>query len=132
MRNIYSMIFFGIILSISLTQFLSIDNTNEHSYINDTYVCYDFCRDLIFSASKYHIYLDYIYVPERNHMMVGLYNPVNQSILIIEPQNDNIVGSVPVNNNEYIRISVWDKNIYYLNSVCFTKFSFFKNTYPRS
>jgi len=115
MRNIYSMTFFGIILSISLTQFLLIDNTNEHPYINDTYVCYDFCRDLIFSASKYHIYLDYIYVPERNHMMVGLYNPVNQSILIIEPQNDNIVGSVPVNNNEYIRIPVWDNRFYYLN-----------------
>jgi len=113
--QIYKFIILGLVLSVTLTQFLSIDNTNEHSYINDTYVCYDFCRDLIFSASKYHIYLDYIYVPKRNHMMTGLYNPVNQSILIIEPQNDNIVSSVPVNNNEYIRIPVWNNKFYYFN-----------------
>jgi len=48
-------------------------------------------------------------------MVVGLYNPIKQSILIIEPQNDNIVGNVPVNNSEYIRIPVWDDNFYYLN-----------------
>ena len=113
--HIYKLIVLSLILSVTLTQFLSIDNTNEHSYINDTYVCYDFCRDLIFSASKYHIYLDYVYIPKENHMVVGLYNPIKRLILIIEPQNDNIVGSIPVNNNEYIRIPVWDNRFYYLN-----------------
>ncbi len=116
MKNIHSILFLWIVLSITLIQFLTIDNTNKHPYINDTYVCYDFCQDLIFSASKYRIYLDYIYVPEKNHMMVGLYNPVKQSFLIIEPQNDNIIGSFSINNNEYTRIPVWDEKLYYLNS----------------
>jgi len=115
MKSIGNILFLGIILSISLTQFLSIDNTNKHPYINDTYVCYDFCRDLIFSSSKYHIYLDYIYVPEKNHMMVGLYNPIEHSIEIIEPQTDEIIGYVDEDNKKYIRTPVWDEKYYYLN-----------------
>ena len=105
----------GLILSISLTQFLAWDATDSRSYIDGTYVCRDFSKDLILSASKYHIYLDYIYVPEKNHMMVGLYNPLEQSIEIIEPQTDEIVGCIKENNKHYIRIPVWDTHIYYSN-----------------
>ena len=104
--HIYKFIVLSLILSVTLTQFLSINNTNEHPYINDAYVCYDFCRDSIFSASKYHIYPDYVYTPKENHMVVGFYNPIKQSILIIEPQNDNIIGNVSINNNEYVRIAI--------------------------
>ena len=105
----------GILLSLSLSQFLVVDSTDSHPYINGTYVCRDYSRDLILSASKYHIYLDYVYVPEKNHMMVGLYNPLEQSIEIIEPQTDEIVGCIKENNKHYIRIPVWDDYLYYSN-----------------
>ena len=105
----------GLILSISLTQFLALDTTDTHSYIDGTYVCRDFSRDLILSAAKYHIYLDYIYVPEKNHMMVGLYNPLENSIKIIEPQTDENIGYVKEDNKNYIRIPVWNEYLYYSN-----------------
>ena len=92
--SILAILAIGVLLSISLSQFLMMDSTDSHPYINDTYVCRDFSRDLILSASKYHIYLDYIYVPEKNHMMVGLYNPLEESIEIIEPQTDEIIGYI--------------------------------------
>ena len=115
MKNIIKFIVIGLILTISLTQFLALDTTDTHTYIDGTYVCRDFSRDLILSASKYHIYLDYIYVPEKNHMMVGLYNPLEQSIVIIEPQTDEIVGCIKENNKHYIRIPAWDTHVYYSN-----------------
>ena len=105
----------GLILSISLTQFLALDSIDSRPYIDGTYVCRDFSRDLILSASKYHIYLDYVYVPEKNHMMVGLYNPLGHSIEIIEPQTDEIVGCVKEDNKNYIRIPVWNDYFYYSN-----------------
>ena len=113
--KIFNLFVVGILLSVSLSQFLMIDSTDSHLYINDTYVCYDFCQDLIFSASKYHIYLDYIYVPEKNHMMVGLYNPLEHSIEIIEPQTDEIIEYVKEDNENYIRIPVWNDCYYYSN-----------------
>ena len=115
MENINRYAVVGLILTISLTQFLALDSTDTHTYIDGTYVCRDFSRDLILSASKHHIYLDYIYVPEKNHMMVGLYNPLEQSIEIIEPQTDEIIGYTKEDNKEYIRIPVWDEKYYYLN-----------------
>jgi len=115
MKNINRYTVVGLILTISLTQFLALDSTDTHTYIDGTYVCRDFSRDLILSASKHHIYLDYIYVPEKNHMMVGLYNPLEQSIEIIEPQTDEIIGYTKEDNKEYIRIPVWDEEYYYLN-----------------
>ena len=115
MNAINRYIVIGLILSISLTQFLALDSTDTRTYIDGIYVCRDFSRDLILSASKYHIYLDYIYMPEKNHMMVGLYNPLEQSIEIIEPQTDEIIGCVSKNCRDYIRIPVWSKRFYYLN-----------------
>jgi len=115
MKNINRFIVIGLILTTSLTQFLVLDTTDTHTYIDGTYVCRDFSRDLILSASKYHIYLDYIYVPEKNHMMVGLYNPLEQSIVIIEPQTDEIIGFIKDGNKDYIRIPVWNDYFYYLN-----------------
>jgi len=105
----------GILLSLSLSQFLVVDSTDSRPYIDSNYVCRDFGRDLILSASKYHIYLDYVYVPEKNHMMVGLYNPLGHSIEIIEPQTDEIVGCVKEDNKNYIRIPVWNDYFYYSN-----------------
>ncbi len=113
--KISTLLVVGILLSLSLHQFLMIDSTNSHPYIDGSYVCRDFSGDLILSASKYHIYLDYIYVPEKNHMMVGLYNPLEQSIEIIEPQTDEIIEYTKEDNKEYIRIPVWDEKYYYLN-----------------
>jgi len=117
--RIFGLLVIGILLSISLSQFLMMDSTDSHPYIDGTYVCRDFSRDLILSASKYHIYLDYIYVPEKNHMMVGLYNPLSDTITLIEPQNDNIIGKISENDNHYVRIPVWNKNTYYLNAAYF-------------
>jgi len=113
--KISTLLVIGMLLSFSLHQFLMIDTTDSHPYINGTYVCRGFSRDLILSASKYHIYLDYIYVPEKNHMMVGLYNPLKNSTEIIEPQTDKIIGCIKENNKHYIRIPVWDTHIYYSN-----------------
>ena len=115
MKNINRYIVVGLILTISLTQFLALDTTDTHIYVDGTYVCRDFSRDLILSASKYHIYLDYIYVPEKNHMIVGLYNPLDDSIKIIEPQTDEIIGYVKEDNENYIRIPVWNDYFYYSN-----------------
>jgi len=105
----------GILLGVSLSQFLMMDSTNSHPYIDGTYVCRDFSRDLILSASKHHIYLDYVYIPEKNHMMVGLYNPLEDSIKIIEPQTDEIIGYVKENDKNYVRIPVWNICFYYSN-----------------
>ena len=113
--KISTLLVIGILLSFSFHQFLMIDTTDSHPYKDGTYVCRDFSRDLILSASKHHIYLDYIYIPEKNHMMVGLYNPLEQSIEIIEPQTDEIIGYTKEDNKEYIRIPVWDEKYYYLN-----------------
>jgi len=107
MKNINSIIITGIVLSISLLQFLAIDNTDTHAYINGTYVCKDFSMDLIHNASKYHLYLDYIYLPKDNHMMVGMYNPLTNTITIIEPQTDQVIGTVKESNKDYVRIKVW-------------------------
>ena len=115
MKNINRYIVVGLILTISLTQFLALDITDTHTYIDGSYVCRDFSRDLILSASKHYIYLDYIYIPEKNHMMVGLYNPLEQSIVIIEPQTDEIIGYVKGDNKNYIRIPVWNDCYYYSN-----------------
>jgi len=48
-------------------------------------------------------------------MMVGLYNPLEQSIEIIEPQTDEIIGYVKEDNENYIRIPVWNDYYYYSN-----------------
>jgi len=113
--KISTLLVIGILLSFSFHQFLMIDTTDSHPYKDGTYVCRDFSRDLILSASKHHIYLDYIYIPEKNHMMVGLYNPLEQSIEIIEPQTDEIIGCVKEDNENYIRIPVWNDYFYYSN-----------------
>jgi len=113
--KIFGLLAMGILLSVSLSQFLMMDSTDSHPYIDGTYVCRDFSRDLILSASKHYIYLDYIYVPEKNHMMVGLYNPLEQSIEIIEPQTDEIIGYVKEDNKKYIRIPVWNDYFYHSN-----------------
>jgi len=113
--RIFGLLVIGILLSVSLSQFLMMDSTDSHPYIDGTYVCRDFSRDLILSASKYHIYLDYVYIPEKNHIMVGLFNPLEHSIEIIEPQTDEIVEYVKENNKHYIRIPVWNECLYYSN-----------------
>ncbi|RKX62389.1 MAG: hypothetical protein DRP41_07370 [Thermodesulfobacteriota bacterium] len=113
--KIPTLLVIGILLSLSLHQFLIVDTTDSRPYIDGNYVCRDFSRDLILSASKYHIYLDYVYVPEKNHMMVGLYNPLEGSIEIIEPQTDEIKGYVKEDNKNYIRIPVWNDCFYFSN-----------------
>ena len=113
--RIFDLLVIGILLSVSLSQLLMMDSTDSHPYIDGTYVCRDFSRDLILSASKYHIYLDYIYVPEKNHMMVGLYNPLEELIEIIEPQTDEIIGYIKEDNKNYVRIAVWNDYFYYSN-----------------
>ena len=115
MKNLSSIIITGIVLSISLSQFLAIDNTDTHTYINGTYVCKDFATDLIWNAHNYRLYLDFIYVPEYHHMMVGMYNPLTETITIIEPQNDRIIGTVKENNKDYVRIKVWYESQYWHN-----------------
>ena len=115
MKNLSSIIITGIVLSISLSQFLAIDSTDTHRYINGTYVCKDFATDLIRNAHIYQLYLDFIYVPERNHMTVGMYNPITKTITIIEPQNDQIIGTVEETNKDYVRVKVWHEYQYWRN-----------------
>ena len=116
MKNLSSIIITGIVLSISLSQFLAIDNTDTHTYINGTYVCKDFSMDLIHNAYNYRLYLDFIYIPEYNHMMVGMYNPLTKTITIIEPQNDQIIGTVKESSKDYVRIKVWHEYQYWHNT----------------
>jgi len=115
MKQIGSMIIAGILLSLSLSQFLMIDDTDTHVYVNGTYVCRDFSRDLIFNASHYHLYLDYVYLPEKQHMITGMYNPITDKMILIEPQNDQILGITSIHSQKYIRISVWYSSQYYCN-----------------
>jgi len=105
----------GLMFTITLSQFLALDNTDTRLYINGRYVCRDFSRDLILNAYHYRLYLDYIYIPEKQHMIVGLYDPKNQLITLIEPQNDNILGYIKPNTPNYIRIPVWKDAYYYAN-----------------
>jgi len=115
MKSLNSIILMAIILSVTLLQFLTIDTTDTHRYINDTYVCKDFSMDLIHNAYNYRLYLDFIYIPEYNHMMVGMYNPLTKTITIIEPQNDQIIGTVKESNKDYIRIKAWHEHQYWRN-----------------
>ena len=115
MKNLSSIIITGIVLSISLSQFLAIDNTDTHTYINGTYVCKDFSMELIHNAYNYRLYLDFIYIPKYDHMMVGMYNPLTKTITIIEPQNDQIIGTVKESSKDYVRIKVWHKYQYWRN-----------------
>ena len=48
-------------------------------------------------------------------MMVGIYNPLTETITIIEPQNDRIIGTVKENNKDYVRIKVWYESQYWHN-----------------
>ena len=116
MKNISSFIITGIVLSLTLSQFLAIDNTDTHAYINGTYVCKDFSMELIHNAYNYRLYLDFIYVPEYHHMMVGMYNPLTKTITIIEPQNDQIISTVEETNKNYVRIKVWHEYQYWHNT----------------
>jgi len=115
MRKLWSINIGLIVLTITLPYFLAMDTTNTHPYINDSYVCRDFSRDLILNASKYHIYLDYVYIPEDNHMMVGIYNPLTETITIIEPQTDQIIKTVKEDDKCYIRIKIWHEYQYWCN-----------------
>lgn len=102
-------------MSITLSQFLAIDDTDTHAYINGTYVCKDFSTDLIWNAYNYRLYLDFIYVPKYNHMMVGMYDPLTKTITIIEPQNDQIIETVKEDDERYIRIKAWHEYQYWRN-----------------
>jgi len=97
----------GVILSITLLHFLTIDNTDSNSYINGSYVCKDFSTDLIWNAYKFRLYLDYVYVEKYNHMMVGFYDPLKNTVVVIEPQNDQIVAVVSPDDSYYTRIPLW-------------------------
>jgi len=105
----------GWIIAIALSQFLGIDSTDTHRYINGTYVCKDFSTDIIWNASNYQLYLDFIYIPEYNHMMVGMYDPLTETITIIEPQNDQIISTIKDNDEQYVRIKVWHERQYWYN-----------------
>jgi len=111
--NMKSYFIIGMIFAISLLQFLAWDNTDTHTYVKGSYVCKDFSRDLILNAYHYRLYLDYIYIPEKNHMIVGLYNPENKFITLVEPQNDSILGYIKPDNPNYVRIPVWKSVQYY-------------------
>ena len=113
--NMKSYFIIGMIFTITLSQFLALDNTDTQVYVDGKYVCKDFSRDLILNAYHYRLYLDYIYIPKKNHMIVGLFDPKNQIITLIEPQNDNILGYIKPNTPNYIRIPVWKDAYYYAN-----------------
>ena len=113
--NMKSYFIIGMIFTITLSQFLAIDPTDSYTYSDGLYVCKDFSRDLILHAYRYHLYLDYIYIPKKNHMIVGLFDPKNQIITLIEPQNDNILGYIKPNTPNYVRIPVWKDVYYYAN-----------------
>ncbi len=113
--NVKSCFIIGVIFTITLSQFLALDNTDTHAYVKGSYVCRDFSRDLILNAYHYRLYLDYIYIPGKNHMIVGLFDPINQIIVLIEPQNDSILGYIKSDTSGYIRIPVWRNTQYYAN-----------------
>ena len=113
--NVKSCFIIGVIFAITLSQFLAIDDTDTHVYVKGEYECKDFSRDLILNAYHYRLYLDYIYIPEKNHMIVGLYDPKSNLITLIEPQNDNVLGYIKPDNPNYVRIPVWRNTQYYAN-----------------
>ena len=87
-----SIIIASVVFAITLSQFLSIDTTDNHKYINSSYVCSHFAYDLIMNASRYNLYLDYVYLEDRNHMVVGCYDPIAGKYVFVEPQTDRITG----------------------------------------
>ncbi len=81
-----------VVFTITLSQFLSIDT----------------------NASRYNLYLDYVYLEDRNHMVVRCYDPIAGKYVFVEPQTDKIIGYDEVATNFTI-FRVWDTPMYYLN-----------------
>jgi len=104
-----------VVFTITLSQFLSIDRTDNHKYINSSYVCSHFAYDLIMNASRYNLYLDYVYLEDRNHMVVGCYDPIAGKYVFVEPQTDRIIGYGEVAAKNFTVFRVWDMPMYYLN-----------------
>ena len=104
-----------VVFTITLSQFLSIDTTDNHRYINSSYVCRNFAYDLIMNASKHNLYLDYVYLEDRNHMAVGCYDPISSKYVFMEPQTDRIIGYDEVVAKNFTVFRVWDTPMYYLN-----------------
>jgi len=104
-----------VVFTITLSQFLSIDTTDNHKYINSSYVCSHFAYDLIMNASRYNLYLDYVYLRDTNHMLVGCYDPIAGKYVFVEPQTDRIIGYDEVVAKNFTVFRVWDTPMYYLN-----------------
>ncbi|MBN1643318.1 MAG: hypothetical protein JW856_00635 [Dehalococcoidales bacterium] len=76
----------------SLLAFLASDTTDEHSYIKDAYVCWNFTSDVITNAAKQHIRCAFVYIeyPDSAHAIIA-FNTTDKGIVYIEPQTDEVV-----------------------------------------
>lgn len=76
-----------------LLQFLVEDKTDEHEYIPDKYVCWDFAMDLVNNAKKRHIQAGFVmieYYGGGGHSVVA-FNTTDKGIVFVEPQEDTFV-----------------------------------------
>ena len=72
--------------------FVHTDKTNEHPYINGTYICWQFSADFINNAfnAGYRTGLVYIALAGGAHSIVA-FNTTDRGLIFVEPQDDSVV-----------------------------------------
>jgi len=79
---------------IEMLQFLCVDETDKHLYIEDEYVCSDFSTALVANASAFNMRVAYIRLVYTDHNAmhaIVAFNTTDKGLIYVEPQSDAIV-----------------------------------------
>jgi hypothetical protein len=95
-----------------VTSFLTEDKTDSNEYIDDTYVCSHFARDVNNNAESQGIRCAYVDVryPDSAHAIVA-FDTIDEGLLYFDPSSDESVK--PVVGKEYWRCIVPKPGYYY-------------------
>jgi hypothetical protein len=94
--------------------FLANDKTDEKPYINDTYVCSHFSRDVCNNAEAAGIrcaVVELRFVSEQGHLIVA-FNTIDRGLVYFEPQSDE--QAMPTIGKKYYTIVIPKPGYYYL------------------
>jgi hypothetical protein len=92
---------------LEMIRFIAQDKTNEHPYVENSYVCWQFSADVINNAFKagYRCGFVYITLAEGSHSIV-CFNTTDRGLLFVEPQDDSLetlqVGTHYFESTKYI------------------------------
>jgi hypothetical protein len=76
----------------SMKTFLTSDLTDQHAYVDGTYVCWNYAADVILNAAKQHIRCAFVYIEfiDSAHADIA-FNTTDKGMVYIDPQTDDIV-----------------------------------------